>query len=224
MNTHAFHFAGAHLHALPSGALYWRAQATLVVSDLHLGKSARLSEVGGAQLPPYDNHETLERLDRDIAAFNPQHVICLGDSFDSAAIARALPEEDRLWITRLQAGRRWTWILGNHDPGPFEIGGTHHADIEFLGLQFCHIATSDRTGQISGHYHPKARIQTRGRAISKPCFLYDQDKLILPAYGAYTGGLRTDSAVLSALMQADAIAILTGRMPVAIPMPRRAAG
>lgn len=220
MNTHAFQFHGTDLRALPSGALHWPAQDLLVVSDLHLGKSARLAEVGGAQMPPYDTRETLTRLDADLAATTPARVICLGDSFDSAGIAGELPEDERLWIARMQAGRDWTWIEGNHDPGPVDLGGSHRAALKLGPLSFTHIATKQGMGEISGHYHPKARLIVRGRSLSRPCFLLDGKRLILPAYGAFTGGLRSDSTTLTTLMDPGALAILTGPRPVAIPMPR----
>ncbi|MGP6087348.1 ligase-associated DNA damage response endonuclease PdeM [Antarctobacter jejuensis] len=223
MNTHPFTFHGAHLHALPSGALHWPEAQLLVVSDLHLGKSARLSAVGGAQLPPYENRETLQRLDTDLAATGATRVICLGDSFDAAGLDALLPEEDLLWITRLQAGRDWTWITGNHDPAPVALAGHHRADHREGALTFRHIATTGTPGEVSGHYHPKARLSARGRSLSRPCFLCDAQRLILPAYGAYTGGLYCDSPALSSLMDADAQAILTGPRLYAIPMPRRAA-
>lgn len=220
MNRHAFSFHGAALDALSSGALHWPAEDLLVVSDLHLGKSARLASGGGASLPPYDTRETLLRLESDLAATGAARVVCLGDSFDSPEIGAALPEEDLLWIARLQAGRDWTWIEGNHDPGPVGLGGSHRAEMTLGALVFRHIATRDGRAEVSGHYHPKARLQTRGRMLSRPCFLIDGARLLLPAYGAYTGGLSTDSAALSRLMAADAQAILTGPKPVAIPMPR----
>ncbi|SNS33018.1 ligase-associated DNA damage response endonuclease PdeM [Antarctobacter heliothermus] len=223
MNTHPFTFHGAALHALPSGALYWEQTGLLVVSDLHLGKSARLSAVGGAQLPPYETRETLQRLDADLAATGATRVICLGDSFDAPGIDAHLPEDDLLWIARLQAGRDWTWIAGNHDPAPVALTGAHRAEHRDGPLTFRHIATQGTTAEVSGHYHPKARLTVRGRSLTRPCFLLDADRLILPAYGAYTGGLFSDSPVLSALMRPDAQAILTGSRPVAIPMPRRAA-
>jgi hypothetical protein len=222
MNTHAFTFHGAQLHALPSGALHWPEKSVLVVSDLHLGKAARLSAVGGAALPPYETRETLSRLSDDLDATGAARVICLGDSFDAAGLDAHLPEDDRLFIARLQAGRDWDWIEGNHDPGPVGLGGTHRAELAIGPLVFRHIATRDGVGEVSGHYHPKARIFVRGRGLSMPCFLLDQARLIMPAYGAYTGGLWTDSATLSALMGKGAQAILTGKRPCAIPMPRRA--
>lgn len=222
MNTYAFTFHGADLRALPSGALHWPACSLLVVSDLHLGKSARLSAVGGAQLPPYETRETLQRLDADLAATGARRVICLGDSFDAPGIDAALPEDDLTWLTRLQAGRDWTWIAGNHDPAPVTLKGHHRAEHREAALIFRHIAAAEGTAEVSGHYHPKARLCARGRTLTRPCFLVDEVRLILPAYGAYTGGLSCDSPVLSALMGATALAILTGPRPVAIPMPRRA--
>lgn len=219
MNHHAFSFHGAALQALPSGALFWPAERLLVVSDLHFGKSARLSAVGGAQLPPYETRDTLLRLEADLAATGPRQVICLGDSFDTAHVGAHLPEDDRLWIARLQAGRDWTWIAGNHDPAPVDLGGSHRAERRIGPLTFRHVASGAR-GEVSGHYHPKARLSLRGRQISRPCFLIDADRLILPAYGTYTGGLFSDSATLRALMAEGAEAILTGPRALAIPMPR----
>ncbi|MBN9676296.1 ligase-associated DNA damage response endonuclease PdeM [Salipiger bermudensis] len=220
MNTLPFRFRDAMLAALPSGALHWPDERLLVVSDLHFGKSARLSAVGGAALPPYETRDTLLRLEADLEATGAERVICLGDSFDTAQVEGELPEADRVWIARLQAGRSWVWIEGNHDPGPVALGGAHLAELRIGGLLFRHIATHGAAGEVSGHYHPKARLKLRGRTLSRPCFLFDAVRLILPAYGAYTGGLRSDSAALCDLMARDARAILTGPRPVAIPMPR----
>lgn len=220
MNSHVFSLAGADLHALGSGALWWPDQRLLCVSDLHLGKSERLARRGGAVLPPYDTRDTLNRLAADITLTNAGTVVCLGDSFDDTEAALALPDEERLWITRLQAGRRWVWIAGNHDPGPVELGGTHLAELPRPPLHFRHIALPHASGEISGHYHPKAKIKTRARHISRPAFLVDSDRVILPAYGTYTGGLRSNDAALADLMRPEAIAILTGRAVHAIPMPR----
>lgn len=222
MNVYDFAFQQTRLQALPTGALFWPDQQLLVVSDLHFGKSARLSAVGGAQLPPYETRDTLLRLQADVTRTRAQTVICLGDSFDTPDIETVLPEQDRLWITQLQAGRGWVWIEGNHDPGPVSLGGSHFAELGLAPLTFRHIAKGGDSGEVSGHYHPKARLALRGRTLSRPCFLVDRDRLILPAYGAYTGGLRTDTTVLCNLMRPDAMAILTGPNPCAIPMPRGA--
>ncbi len=220
MNGYNFTLAGAPMTALGSGALWWPDQSLLCVSDLHLGKSERIARRGGAILPPYDTRDTLTRLGADLARSNARTVICLGDSFDDIEAAQALPEEERLWIAKLQAGRRWMWIEGNHDPGPVDLGGSHLAALPLPPLIFRHIAQSGASGEISGHYHPKARIKTRAKTISRPAFLIDADRVILPAYGTYTGGLASHDIALVNLMRPEAIAVLTGKTLHAVPMPR----
>ena len=222
MNGFDFTLSGMALVALGSGALWWPEQALLVVSDLHLGKSERIARRGGTTLPPYDTRDTLTRLAADLARTHARIVICLGDSFDDLRSAQGLPEEEQLWIIRLQAGRRWVWIEGNHDPGPVQFGGSHLAELLHPPLTFRHIAIPGASGEISGHYHPKASVKAKGRSITRPAFLLDRDRLILPAYGTYTGGLHSHSDVLDTLMHPDAQAILTGPTPVAVPMPRSA--
>lgn len=203
-----------------SGALWWPDQSLLCVSDLHLGKSERVARRSGAILPPYDTRDTLNRLAADLTLTNAGTVVCLGDSFDDVDAALSLPEEERLWITRLQAGRRWVWIAGNHDPGPVELGGTHLSELPRPPLTFRHIARPGASGEVSGHFHPKAQIKTRARTITRPAFLLDADRIVLPAYGTYTGGLRSNDVALNTLMRPEAIAILTGQSVHAIPMPR----
>jgi len=221
MNGHVFTLAGAALEARGSGALWWAEQQMLVVSDLHLGKSERIARKGGAMLPPYETRDTLARLDSEIAATEPKTVICLGDSFDDLAASAGLADDVVLWLTRMMAGRRWVWIEGNHDPGPVGLGGTHMAELPLAPLVFRHIAKPGASGEISGHYHPKARISVRGRSVSRPCFLYDSDRVIMPAFGTYTGGLRSTSPDLSGLMRREARAVLTGKSCQVIPMPGR---
>jgi DNA ligase-associated metallophosphoesterase len=220
MNAHEFLFAGTKLAALGSGALWWSEAQILCVSDLHLGKSERLARLGGAMLPPYETRDTLSRLEGDIGRTGARTVVCLGDSFDDLAASRHIAEDMALWIARLMAGRRWVWIEGNHDPGPVGLGGTHLAELHAPPLTFRHIARPASAGEISGHYHPKARISLRGRSLSRSCFLYDSDRVILPAYGTFTGGLRSDDEALDRLMRREAVAVLTGMTPRPVPMPR----
>ena len=216
MNAYRFSLAGAALTLLPSGALWWAQERLLCVSDLHLGRSERYARNAGALLPPYEVRDTLARLEADIETTGATEIVCLGDTFDDTAAARGLAGEARDWLTRLMAGRRWVWIEGNHDPGPVDLGGSHRAEVTRGPLTFRHIAVPGETGEISGHYHPKVRLSGR----SRPCLLVDADRAILPAYGTYTGGLRTDAAALSALMGAGALAVMTGPTPCALPMPR----
>jgi len=211
MKGYDFTLSGAPLTALGSGALWWPDESLLVVSDLHLGKSERIARRGGTSLPPYDTRDTLTRLAADLALSHARTVVCLGDSFDDLAAAEALPEEERQWIFRLQAGRRWVWIEGNHDPGPVEFGGAHLAELPLPPLTFRHIAQDGASGEVSGHYHPKASVQLRGRTVTRAAFLIDTNRIILPAYGTYTGGLAAQTPVLRELMRDEAIAVLTGR-------------
>ena len=213
---HVLTLGGETLHALPSGALYWPTQRLLAVSDLHFGKSNRLARRGGSLLPPYETQATLEKLDADIAAQNPATVLCLGDSFDDLNAANNLSDRDTLWLTRLMAGRDWIWVLGNHDPAPTGISGTHKQEATIGALTFRHIADPTQNAEISGHYHPKAHLAGSNR----PCFLADAHRIIMPAYGTYTGGLWSHDSSLTGLMQPAAIAVLTGPKALAIPMPR----
>lgn len=220
MNGYEFSLAGAPLVALGSGALYWPERNLLCVSDLHLGKAERRARRGEAPLPPYETQDTLARLQKDLVETQASTVICLGDSFDDRAAADALPDAAKIWISTLQAGRNWIWIEGNHDPGPVDMGGTHLAELPLPPLTFTHIARHGQSGEISGHYHPKTTLHMRGRTITRPAFLVDVDRVIMPAYGTYTGGLRSNAPELLELMREETIAVLTGPVPRAAPMPR----
>jgi len=217
MNAHAFTLAGTTLHARPTGALWLPARRLLCVSDLHLGKSERMARRSGSLLPPYETQATLERLEAEVSALAPKTVVCLGDSFDDLDAALSLPDEMRLRLQSMQAGRQWLWIEGNHDPGPVDLGGTHLGEHHAAGLTFRHIARPGcAPGEVSGHYHPKHRLPRAG--TSRPAFLYDETRLILPAFGAYTGGLRAHTPALRALFATRAIAVLTGPQALAVPL------
>ncbi|MCX7301968.1 MAG: ligase-associated DNA damage response endonuclease PdeM [Rhodobacterales bacterium] len=217
MNTQAFPFAGTTLTALPSGALSLPAEELLCVSDLHLGKSDRIARRQGLMLPPFDTEATLDRLDADLAATGARTVICLGDSFDDPAAADSLKEDNLTRLLQLQAGRHWIWIAGNHDPAPLNLGGTHLAAFHIGPITFRHAATPTTDYEVSGHYHPKLALPGAGSA--RPCFVFDDRRLILPAYGTYTGGLHGTDPALRSLFAPRAFAILTGRKTILAPLP-----
>ena len=219
MNGYDFPLNGTRLVALGSGALWWEEARMLCVSDLHLGKSERIVRRGGTMLPPYETRETLARLAGDIAASDPAMIVCLGDSFDDTAAIDGLPEAERAMIGELMAGRDWVWIAGNHDPVPQGLGGRVEPELAAGPLILRHIARPGALGELSGHYHPKARLGLGGMSITRPCFLFDETRAILPAYGAYTGGLDWLSPVLTGLMPGQVCAILTGTVPHAVPRP-----
>ena len=182
--------SGVTLHADCLGALYWPEQGLLVVADLHLEKGSSFAR-RGQLLPPYDTTETLARLARLIAHYAPRVVIALGDNFHDGGGAGRLSASDRASLIALQRGRDWIWIAGNHDPDPAEgIGGTF-ADMQSTGaLIFRHKPSTDAPdGEIAGHLHPIARVAQRGRAVSRRCFATDGKALVMPAFGAYAGGL-----------------------------------
>jgi len=220
MHGYSFILKSTNLTALSAGLLWWADRKLLCVSDLHLGKSERMARRGGSLLPPYENKETLTRLALAINALDPVTVICLGDSFDNLASLDALDTADHSNLAAMMAGRRWIWIEGNHDAGPLNIGGTHLAQFETGPLTFRHIAKVNSNGEISGHYHPKASVKIKSGSLTRPCFLIDETRAILPAFGAYTGGLKTTDPAFSPLMGENAIAVLTGAQALPIPMPR----
>ena len=121
-------------------------------------------------------------------------------------------------LSRLMAGRRWTWITGNHDPGPIEIGGATVAEAKRSALLFRHIAAPGGANEVSGHYHPKARLTLKGRRIARPCFVMGAGRLILPAFGAYTGGLSARDPAIAGLVGPKATALLLGNGVSAIPV------
>ncbi|WP_416896498.1 MAG: ligase-associated DNA damage response endonuclease PdeM [Minwuia sp.] len=183
---------GARLVADPSGALFWPAERLLVVSDLHFEKGSAMAARGHGLLPPYDTIETLTRIERLLKRFTPARLICLGDSFhDMAAYAR-MSGEERQRLAAISLAQDTIWIAGNHDPEPpAEIGGTVAGEVAMGPLVFRHEPTPNRIapGEVAGHLHPKARIRRRGRSVSARCFATDGSRVIVPAFGAYTGGL-----------------------------------
>ena len=176
--------------ALPQGALYWPARRALLVADLHLEKASWFARLG-QMLPPYDSIATLADLTGLATATQAQEIWCLGDSFHDRHGCDRLPARARELLSTLTASTRWTWITGNHDPGFTDhCGGAIVDQAEVDGVLLRHEAdAAERRPELSGHFHPKLRITHRGRKISRRCFVATDRKLILPAFGALTGGL-----------------------------------
>ena len=185
-----FSFAGTELIALPQGALFWPARKALLVADLHLEKASWFARFG-QMLPPYDSIATLTDLTALADTMGTDEIWCLGDSFHDRHGCDRLPALARDLLTALTARVRWTWITGNHDPGIADHCGGEVVEEAYVdGLLLRHEADpAEPRPELSGHYHPKLRISLRGRQVSRRCFIGTQRKLILPAFGALTGGL-----------------------------------
>ncbi len=189
---------GAALVADPDGALYWPREGVLAVADLHLEKGSSFAK-RGVLLPPYDTAATLARLAAVIMRYAPRCVIALGDSFHDGGGPDRLADADRTQLGALQAGRDWIWITGNHDPEPAQnIGGQFGGALAIGALMFRHIP-SGSAGEIAGHLHPVARVSHRGRAVSRRCFAADALRMVMPAFGAFAGGLNIRDAAFADL-------------------------
>lgn len=221
MNEYSFTFAGQPLVALADKALWWPSEGLLAVSDLHLAKSDRMARRTGTLAPPYETRDTLARLDSLIERLQPSIVLSLGDAFDDMQAAHDLPEEETLWLTRMMAGREWVWVTGNHDPAPIPFPGTQLAQWARHGLTFRHIAEPNGNAEISGHYHPKIGLGPQGHRGARACFLIDETRLILPAFGTYTGGLYADAPELQTLLGPRALAVQCGPHMRLIPAKRQ---
>lgn len=185
--------AGAHLVVDPAGIVYWPAERALVVADLHLEKASSYARYG-ALLPPYDTAATLARLCEVIMRYRPRTVVALGDSFHDGDGPQRLGRDDREAINALQNGPEWIWIAGNHDPDPaIGVGGVFTPELSVGALTFRH-EPKGQSGEIAGHLHPVARISARGRSISRKCFAVDGERMVMPAFGAFTGGLNIRAA------------------------------
>mgnify|MGYP000132533721 CR=1 FL=1 len=232
MDAFPFALAGVPVVARASGALWWPGAGLLCVSDLHLGRSERLARRGGTLLPPYETRDTLDRLAAELTDLAPARVVCLGDSFDDDAAARGLAPAETDRLAALAAGRHWIWIAGNHDPAPHGLAGEGWAEFAQGGLVFRHAPVPDAapgaaSGEVAGHFHPKLRRSLGGLAVTRPCFVTDGRRLVMPAFGAYTGGLAAEHPDLAGLFGAGARAILTGQPCLPLPLhparPRRPA-
>ena len=183
-------FGGHDLRALRDGALFWPARQALLVADLHFEKGSWFASKG-QMLPPYDSLATLHDLTALVDRTQARELWCLGDSFhDSRGCERLMPEA-RAMLTGLTSRLDWHWITGNHDAALVDhCGGTIHEEAEVDGLVLRHEAEpGEARPELSGHFHPKLRVKVRGRPVSRRCFVATPTKLILPAFGALTGGL-----------------------------------
>ena len=208
---------GVRLIADPSGALIWPDAATIAVADLHLEKGSAYAQKG-TLLPPYDSRETLDSLAAIIAREQPRRVICLGDSFHDLGAIERIDPTDAVQLARLTKSVEWVWVLGNHDPAPprgAPWAGRIETSLTLSALTFRHEAEPQGgAGEISGHFHPKAAIRTRARRITGRCFVSDGRRLILPAFGAYAGGLDALDPAISGLFRRGFQAYLIGRATV----------
>jgi uncharacterized protein len=200
--------AGVSLVADVAGAVYWPQERLLAVADLHLEKGSSFA-ARGSLLPPYDTADALTRLRRLIETYAPRGVIALGDSFHDRAGARRLSDRDRASLAGLQRGRDWIWIAGNHDPDPAEgIGGTPAATLAIGPLLFRHEPAPDAPeGEIAGHLHPVARVGVGGGSVRRRCFIHDGRRLVLPALGAYAGGLNVRDPAFGGLFDRRAFTV-----------------
>ncbi|TXL71102.1 ligase-associated DNA damage response endonuclease PdeM [Vineibacter terrae] len=215
MSSIAFEFNGAHVEACPDGALWWPDERLLAVADLHLEKGTWFGARTGQLLPPYDTRTTLRRVAHAVAALKPRAVVCVGDSFHDRDAAGRVDADDAAALAGLVGGvADWIWLVGNHDPHPpRRWGGVVSRELAFGPLAFRHEA--DRTplaradGEVSGHYHPVAALTVRGRFLRRRCFVTDGRRLILPSFGAYTGGLNVLDPAIAELFDGayDALAL-----------------
>lgn len=195
-----------------SGALWLDAHRTLVVSDLHLEKGSSFAARSGQFLPPYDTRETLACLHEVVARFDPACVVALGDSFHDAGGPGRMDEGDRALIAALQEGRDWVWISGNHDRAVQDgVGGRFADALAVGGLTLRHEPVPGAApGEVAGHLHPVGKVAMRGRAVRRRCFVGDAGRLVMPAFGAYTGGLNVRSPAFDALFPDGLTAHLLG--------------
>jgi uncharacterized protein len=201
--AHEIAVAGTTLVADPAGALYWPDERLIAVTDLHLEKGSAFA-TRGVLLPPYDTTATLARLARLIELYSPALVVALGDSFHDGGGPARMPEVSRTALTVLQRGRDWLWLAGNHDPDPpHGVGGRVAAELAIGPLTFRHEPSPYPVdGEVAGHLHPSARVAQRGRGVARRCFAADAKRMVMPAFGAYAGGLNIRDRAFVALFGA----------------------
>ena len=212
MTPAPIHLAGERLMLDPDGALFWPGQKLLAVADLHFEKGSAAA-VQGSLLPPWDTRATLDRLAALLRRYKPETVVALGDSFHDSRGAGRLHPHDLARLRLLAASYRFVWVLGNHDPAPPEgLADEAVPELRLGPLRFVHQARpGPAAGEICGHHHPKARVQARGATVVRPCFVLDARRLMLPALGAYTGGLDVGDPAIGALFPRGGRVFLLGK-------------
>jgi uncharacterized protein len=208
----AFDFGGQDFRIVGKTALYWPARNALIVADLHLEKASWFA-ARGQMLPPYDSHATLSRIAALVLETGAQELWCLGDNFHDSDGAERLGDAARALLADLTVTLDWRWIIGNHDPIlPETIGGQVLAEAQCDGLILRHQAElGEARPELSGHYHPKLRVAARGRGVSRPCFALSNTRLILPSFGALTGGLYVGHPEIRTALGAGAEALIESR-------------
>lgn len=206
-------FAGQELILHPSGVALWPRHGLLIVSDLHLEKGSHFAR-RGFFLPPYDSIETLQKLLAVCAATGAARVLVLGDCFHDPGGYARLPADAQAAFARLMAYRP-VWIRGNHDRDFVPPGLEAHDSYALDGLVFRHEAAAvTEAGEVSGHFHPKALLRHKDARIARPCFVEDGARLMLPAFGVYTGGLFVTDPAIAGLFTPPARLYLTGQRKV----------
>lgn len=201
-------FGGHRLHPLPEGALWWPERSTLLVADLHLEKASAYAR-WGMMLPPYDSVDTLAALAALVDRYRPSELWCLGDSFHDHGAAARLSDAACNILTDLCARVNWVWITGNHDRTIGRVEGRVIDQLVVDGLTIRHEADpSDGSHEISGHFHPKLRLATRGRRVARRCFVLAPAKLVLPAFGSLTGGMDACHAAIRQAVGRPAAAVV----------------
>ncbi|QXM24138.1 ligase-associated DNA damage response endonuclease PdeM [Elioraea tepida] len=210
MTAAPVHLAGERLMLDPGGVLWWPARRLLAVADLHLEKGSALA-ARGALLPPYDSRATLDRLIPLVRRYAPLRLVALGDSFHDRQGPARLPPPEAERLRALASAVPIIWVRGNHDPAPPQaLPGEAAAEWREGPIAFRHEGGGD-TPEICGHHHPKATIATRGKPVSRPCFVADARRLMLPAFGAYTGGLDVRDPAIARLFPRGCRVFLQGR-------------
>ena len=199
--TH-IHLADQTFTACPSGCLFWPTQKTLIVSDLHFEKGSSFA-TKGIFLPPHDTTATIEKLANACNTFTPETILFLGDVFHDTSSLKRMQPENRATLQSILDQHKIIWVEGNHDSGHAPEGITCHEHYQIDTITFTHIATDSHDPEISGHYHPSVKFKHKGQKVRRPCFITDPNKIILPSFGALTGGLDITDPVYTGIIGND---------------------